>query len=331
MTSACVMGAGSWGTAFAATLADAGVDVVLWGRRAQVVDQVNAGRNGEYLPRLALPSTVRATTDATEAMAGRDLVVLAVPSQTLRANLQQWGPLPAQAHVLSLIKGVEQGSTMRMSQLVADVAGLPSERIAVLSGPNLAPEIANKQPASSVVAGPDDATARRVAAACTTAYFRVHTSRDVVGVELGGAVKNVMALAVGMAEGMGMGDNTKASIITRGLAEMTRLGVTLGADQATFLGLAGVGDLIATCMSPLSRNRGFGVDLGRGLSLAEVLAKTRQTAEGVTSCHAVLDLAQRNGAEVPIVEAVASVLDGVRSPEQLADLLMSRTRKNERV
>ncbi|MEI2732675.1 MAG: NAD(P)H-dependent glycerol-3-phosphate dehydrogenase [Dermatophilaceae bacterium] len=331
MTTACVMGSGSWGTAFAATLADAGTDVVMWGRRGQLVDQINSGRNEDYLPGLPLPPGLRATTDPAEAMAGRDLVVLAVPSQTLRAGLAEWGGVPQGSTVVSLMKGVELGTTLRMSQVVAEATGMPSDRIAVLSGPNLALEIANKQPAASVVACPDHETADRVAAACTTGYFRVYTNADVIGTELGGAVKNVIALAVGMAEGMGMGDNTKASIITRGLAETARLGVRLGADPGTFLGLAGVGDLIATCMSPLSRNRTFGVDLGRGLTVAQVVEKTRQTAEGVKSCHSVLDLARRHDVEVPIVEAVASVIDGVRTPEELADLLMSRTRKNERV
>ena len=177
----------------------------------------------------------------------------------------------------------------------------------------------------------DQATAERVAAACATGYFRPYFNHDVVGTELGGAVKNVVALAVGMAEGMGMGDNTKASIITRGLAETARLGVRLGADPSTFMGLAGVGDLIATCMSPLSRNRTFGENLGKGMSVAEVIEVTRQTAEGVKSCHSVLDLARNAGVEMPIAEAVTSVIDGQRTPEELVDLLMSRTRKHERI
>jgi glycerol-3-phosphate dehydrogenase (NAD(P)+) len=219
---------------------------------------------------------------------------------------------------------------MRMSEVVGEVAHADPRRIAVLSGPNLAKEIATKQPAASVVACADESTADRVAAACTTAYFRVYTNRDVLGTELGGAVKNVVALAVGMAEGMGMGDNSQASIITRGLAEIARLGIRLGADPATFLGLAGVGDLIATCMSPLSRNRTFGVNLGRGMSVAEVVAATRQTAEGVKSCYAISDLARQHDVEMPIVDAVVTVVDGERTPEELVDLLMTRRRKHER-
>jgi glycerol-3-phosphate dehydrogenase (NAD(P)+) len=325
------MGSGSWGTAFAATLADAGNDVVVWGRRPELAEQINRGCNEDYLPGISLPAGLKATTDPGEALEGRDLVVLAVPSQTLRDNLASWGPLvPADAAFVSLMKGVELGTTMRMSEVIAQVTSAGAERISVLSGPNLAREIASKQPAASVVACSDQGTADRVAAACFTGYFRVYTNSDVLGTELGGAVKNVVALAVGMAEGMGMGDNSQASIITRGLAEIARLGVRLGADPATFLGLAGVGDLIATCMSPLSRNRTFGVNLGRGMSVAEVVAVTRQTAEGVKSCHSISDLARHHEVEMPIVDAVVTVVNGERTPEELADLLMSRERKHER-
>jgi glycerol-3-phosphate dehydrogenase (NAD(P)+) len=213
--------------------------------------------------------------------------------------------------------------------VIAEAGGVATERIAVVSGPNLAHEIAAHQPAATVVASIAEATAELVADACATAYFRPYTNTDVIGTELGGAVKNVVALAVGMAEGMGMGDNTKATIITRGLAETARLGVALGADPATFAGLAGVGDLIATCMSPLSRNHTFGVNLGRGMSLQEVVAVTRQTAEGVKSCEAILELARRHSIDVPIVENVAAVVhDGV-SPSKVAENLMSRARKAE--
>jgi glycerol-3-phosphate dehydrogenase (NAD(P)+) len=331
MTRAAVMGTGSWGTAFAATLADAGTTVTMWGRRPDSVAQINAGCNTDYLPGIALPDGISATPDAGEALEGADIVVLAVPSQTLRTNLEQWAHLlPPAAAVVSLMKGVELGTTKRMSEVVHEVGQVPWERVVVVSGPNLAREIANRQPAASVVACRDHDTADRVAAACVTGYFRPYTNTDVVGTELGGAVKNVVALAVGMAEGMGMGDNTKASIITRGLAETARLGVRVGADPGTFLGLAGVGDLIATCMSPLSRNRTFGENLGKGLSVAEVVALTRQTAEGVKSCHSVLALARSNEVEMPIAEAVTSVIDGERTPAELVDLLMSRSRKHER-
>jgi len=331
MTRVAVFGTGSWGTAYAAVLADAGSEVRLWGRRADLVDRVNRSHvNDDYLPDLVLPEAVSATTDPEEAVDGVDIVVLAVPSQTLRVHLEQWaGFLPRRAAVVSLMKGVELGTTKRMSEVIAEVAGVALERIVVVSGPNLAKEIAAKQPAATVVACVDESLAERVALACAAPYFRPYTNTDVVGTELGGAIKNVIALAVGMAEGMGMGDNTKSTIITRGLAETVRLGVALGADPATFWGLAGVGDLIATCMSPLSRNFAFGVNLGRGMTVREVVALSTQTAEGVKSCQAILQLAQVHGIDVPIIENVAAVVHEGRAPDRVADMLMSRARKAE--
>ena len=332
MTRAAVLTAGSWGTAFAAVLGDAGTSVRLWTRRQEVADQINRTRiNGDYHPQLVLPEIVSATTDPAEAVEGVDIVVLAVPSQTLRENLSRWADLlPRDAAVVSLMKGVELGTTKRMSEVIAEVGKVEPERIAVLSGPNLSPEIAAKQPAASVVACIDHAVADRVAEACAAPYFRPYTDTDVIGTEVGGAVKNVIALAVGMAEGMGMGDNSKASILTRGLAETTRLGVALGADPATFSGLAGVGDLVATCMSPLSRNRTFGVNLGRGMSVEEVVAVTKQTAEGVKSCESILDLARHHGVDVPIIENVAAVVHDGRTPEEVVRSLMTRARKAEK-
>ena len=331
MTRVAVFGTGSWGTTYAAVLADAGSEVRMWGRRADLVDQINSSHvNGDYLPDLHLPEAISATTDPEEAVDGVDMVVLAVPSQTLRVNLAQWADfLPRHAAVVSLMKGVELGTTKRMSEVIAEVAGVAPERIVVVSGPNLAKEIAAKQPAAAVVACVEESLAQRVALACAAPYFRPYTNTDVVGTELGGAVKNVIALAVGMAEGMGMGDNTKSTIITRGLAETVRLGVALGADPATFSGLAGIGDLIATCMSPLSRNHTFGVNLGRGMTVLEVVALTNQTAEGVKSCQSILQLAQHHGIEVPIIENVAAVVHEGRAPDRVADLLMSRARKAE--
>jgi len=327
---AAVLGAGSWGTAFAATMSDAGTAVTMWGRREEVVQQVNRGCNEDYLPGVRLPVGLRATTDPAEALAGASIVVLAVPSQTLRDNLGRWRSLlPPEAVVVSLMKGVELGTTMRMSEVIAEAGGVRSDRIVVVSGPNLAGEIARKQPAASVVAGQLEAVADSVAAACAAPYFRPYTNTDVLGTELGGAVKNVVALAVGMAGGMGMGDNAKASIITRGLAETARLGAALGADPATFMGLAGVGDLVATCLSPMSRNRTFGENLGHGMSVAEVSAVTRQTAEGVKSCQSILDLARRHGVEMPIVEGVVAVVDGRLTPRAVVEVLMARSRRGE--
>lgn len=266
MTRCAVFGTGSWGTAFAMVLADAGCEVTLWGRRRELVDAIHTTHvNPDYLPGVPLPESIRATVDPALALAGADFAVLAVPSQTLRENLASWAPLiEPQTVLVSLMKGIELGTAKRMSEVIAEVAGVVAERVAVVSGPNLAREIANRQPAASVVACTDEAVAKRFQAACHTPYFRPYTNTDVIGCELGGAVKNVIGLAVGMANGMGLGDNTKATLITRGLAETTRLGLALGADAHTFAGLAGMGDLVATCSSPLSRNNTFGTNLGRG-------------------------------------------------------------------
>jgi glycerol-3-phosphate dehydrogenase (NAD(P)+) len=329
---AAVFGTGTWGTAFALVLADAGTEVAMWGRRRELCEAINRSRrNTDYLPDIELPGAVRATPDPAEAASGADLVVLAVPSQTLRENLAAWRPvLPADAVLVSLMKGIELGTAKRMSEVIAEVAGVGDERVAVLSGPNLAGEIALRQPAASVVASVDESVAQQIQQACHSAYFRPYTNTDVVGTELGGAVKNVIALAVGMAEGLGFGDNTRASVITRGLAETARLGAALGADPYTFSGLAGLGDLVATCSSPLSRNRTFGEKLGRGLSVTEIAGSTRQIAEGVKSCESVLDLARRVGVDVPIVEHVTYVVAGKMTPMEMLRSLISRAAKPER-
>lgn len=332
MRRVAVFGTGSWGTAFAGVLADAGNEVRLWGRRPELVERINETRvNSDYLPDLVLPDEVEATSDPEHALEGADLVVLAVPSQRLRDNLASWSGLAASgAPIVSLMKGIELGTSLRMTQVIGEVTGVGPERLAVVSGPNLAREIAARQPAASVVASASQHTADLVAEACATPYFRPYTDTDVVGCELGGATKNVVAVAVGIAEGMGMGDNTKATIITRGLAETVRLGVALGAQPGTFSGLAGVGDLIATCMSPLSRNHRVGVGLGQGGSLADVVAATKQTAEGVTSCESILALAQRVGVEMPICEAVVAIVHDGHRPQLIADALMARERKREK-
>ncbi|MDX3229472.1 NAD(P)H-dependent glycerol-3-phosphate dehydrogenase [Streptomyces sp. ME19-01-6] len=332
MTRCAVYGTGSWGTAFAMVLADAGCEVTLWGRRPGPVDAINTTRaNPDYLPGTELPRSVRATTDPAEAARGAEFTVLAVPSQTLRGNLAEWAPLlPADTVLVSLMKGVELGTAKRMSEVIEEVAKASAERVAVLTGPNLAKEIAARQPAASVVACRDEDVARRLQAACHTPYFRPYTNTDVVGCELGGAVKNVIALAVGIADGMGLGDNAKASLITRGLAETTRLGLAMGADAHTFAGLAGMGDLVATCSSPLSRNHTFGTNLGRGMTLEETIAVTKQTAEGVKSCESVLDLARRHDVDMPITETVVSVVHDGKPPLVALKELMSRSAKPER-
>ncbi|MFE2247616.1 NAD(P)H-dependent glycerol-3-phosphate dehydrogenase [Streptomyces lavendulae] len=329
---AAVFGTGSWGTAFGMVLADAGCDVTLWGRRQEPADAINTGRtNPDYFPGVELPANLRATTDAAEAARDADFAVLAIPSQTLRANLAAWAPLlPAGAVLVSLMKGIELGTAKRMSEVIEEVAKVPAERVAVVTGPNLAREIVARQPAASVVACVDEDVARRLQAACHTAYFRPYTSTDVIGCELGGAVKNVIGLAVGIADGMGLGDNTKGSLITRGLAEATRLGLAMGADPLTFSGLAGLGDLVATCSSPLSRNHTFGTNLGRGMTLEETIAVTRQTAEGVKSCQSVADLAGRYGVDMPITDTVVDIVHHGKPPLVALKELMGRSAKPER-
>lgn len=329
---AAVLGAGSWGTAFAKVLVDAGTDVTLWTRRAEVAAGINtAHENPAYLPGVALPPSLRATDEHAVALAGADLVAIAIPAQTLRENLTVWAPeLPVDATLVSLMKGVELGTSKRMSEVIGEVAHCSPDRVAVVSGPNLAREIAQEQPTTTVVACRDLARAGYVQQACSAAYFRPYTNADVIGCELGGAVKNVIALACGMAHGMGFGDNTVASLITRGLAETARLGSALGADAMTFAGLAGLGDLAATCASPLSRNRSFGERLGRGESLDQAQTATRgQVAEGVVSCRSVLELAHRHGVDVPITEAVDAVCHRGLSPVEMIGRLMGRAMKSE--
>jgi glycerol-3-phosphate dehydrogenase (NAD(P)+) len=331
MTRVAVMGSGSWGTAFAMILADAGGEVTIWGRDAAVVVDIDTRHvNSRYHPGVILSDRIGATTDASAALAGAALVVLAVPAQSLRGNLNEWVPdLPTEAVLVSLMKGIEVGTSLRMSQVIDEVTGAGSQRIAVVSGPNLAREIAARQPAATTVACADETSARRLQDACSTDYFRPYWTTDVTGVEIGGSVKNVIALANGIAVGMGLGENSQASLITRGLAEMTRLGVALGADPLTFSGLAGVGDLIATCTSSLSRNRSFGVSLGTGLTVAEAEEAMKQTCEAVKSCRAILALAEDAGVEMPITEQIVGVVHEGRSPRGMLAAFMSRSPKAE--
>jgi glycerol-3-phosphate dehydrogenase (NAD(P)+) len=331
MSRFAVIGSGAWGTAFAKVLAEAGADVTMWARRAAVATAINDnGVNEGSLPSIKLPERIRATTDLAEAVDGAELVAIAVPSQTLRGNLAEWsGAFAPDSTLISLMKGIELGTTKRMSQVIVETARVDESRVVVVSGPNLAPEIAAEQPAATVVACADQARAQYVQHAIALPYMRPYTSEDVIGCEMGGAVKNVIALAYGMATAMGMGDNTKASLITRGLAETARLGVALGADPMTFAGLAGLGDLVATCSSPLSRNRTFGEHLGRGESLEAAQVSTRQTAEGVKSCLAIRDLARAHGVEMPITEQVERVCHEGVDPRVAVKLLMGREVKPE--
>lgn len=332
MSKVAVFGAGSWGTAFSMILADAGNEVTMWARREEVCEDINAKHeNTGYMAGIELPHSIRATTDPQQALAGAEVVVLTVPSQTLRANLVEWAPYIAPDAVLvSLMKGVELGTVKRMSEVIAEVTGAGENRIAVVSGPNLAREIAQREPAASVVACADHEVAQRLQSLCHSKAFRPYTSVDVVGCELGGAYKNVVGLAVGMAVGLGFGDNTTASVITRGLAETARLGIKLGADPLTMMGLAGLGDLVATCSSPLSRNRTFGEKLGRGMSAEEIYQSTNQVAEGAKSCVSIRDLARRNGVDAPLAEAVTEVVAGRLTVSGMMNGFIARDTKPER-
>ncbi|MEV4235134.1 MULTISPECIES: NAD(P)H-dependent glycerol-3-phosphate dehydrogenase [unclassified Nocardia] len=331
MTRAAVLGAGSWGTAFAKVLADAGTDVTIWARRPEVAKALaTEHRNPFYLPDVQLPS-VAATHDHAEALDGADIVVLAVPSQSLRANLETWrDSIGPDAALLSLAKGIETGTLLRMSQVIGAVTGADESRIAVLSGPNLAKEIAAEQPAATVIACSDAARAVALQQACANGYFRPYTNTDVIGCEIGGACKNVIALACGIASGMGLGDNSIASLITRGLAEIIRLGVALGAEPVTLAGLAGVGDLVATCTSPLSRNRSFGHVLGAGGSMEAAQEATHgQVAEGVKSCTSVRALAAAHDVEMPLTTSVHQVCHEGLSVREAVDNLLGRRIKPE--
>ena len=331
-TRVAVLGAGSWGTAFAKVLCDAGNDVTLWARRPDLAQRIDRGHeNSDYLPGIRLPTSLRATADAEQALDRAQLVAFAIPSQSLRENLAKWvGLLPENATLISLMKGVELGTTKRMSEVLCEITGVAQDHVAVVSGPNLAREIAQEQPTATVVACTDEARAVAVQNACSAPYFRPYTNTDVVGCELGGAVKNVIAIACGMSFGMGFGDNTNASIITRGLAEMARLGVELGANPMTFAGLAGLGDLVATCASPLSRNRSFGERLGKGDTLEQAQQATHgQVAEGVKSCRSVLELAQHHKVDTPITQAVEAVCFRGLTPARMVEALMSRSVTSE--
>ncbi|ACC40181.1 glycerol-3-phosphate dehydrogenase [NAD(P)+] [Mycobacterium marinum] len=327
-----VMGAGAWGTALAKVLADAGGEVQLWARRADVANQINDSRyNPDYLPGTLLPPGIRATADAAEALAGADTVLLGVPAQTMRTNLEHWTTLiPRGATLVSLAKGIELGTLMRMSQVIVSVTGADPAQVAVISGPNLASEIAECQPAATVVACSDSGRAVALQRALNSGYFRPYTNTDVVGTEIGGACKNVIALACGMAAGVGLGENTVATIITRGLAEIIRLGIALGAKGATLAGLAGVGDLVATCTSSRSRNRSLGECLGRGEILQSALhSKEGHVVEGVTSCESVLALASSYDVEMPLTDAVHRVCYKGLSVDDAIALLLGRSTKPE--
>jgi glycerol-3-phosphate dehydrogenase (NAD(P)+) len=320
MRKVAVLGAGSWGTTFAKVLADGGSEVTLWARRSEIAREIReTNRNSDYLPGINLPAALSATDNVEACVAGASQVYIAVPSQHLRLNLGALtGPLSSEAIVISLMKGVEAGTGLRMSEVLAEAGGISPDRIAVVSGPNLALEIAREQPTAAVASSVSADTAHEVATAATNHYFKTFTNTDVVGTEFGGVLKNLIAVAVGIADGVGYGENTKASIITRGLAEISAFAAAFGADPKTMSGLAGLGDLIATCESPLSRNNTAGRLLGQGHSFTDVVKSMNQTAEGLAAIAPVLELAKAKGVVMPIVTQVGQVLDGSRDPRELA-------------
>ncbi len=318
MSRIVVMGAGSWGTTVAKVIADAGSEVVLWSRREEVANEINeTKRNSDYLPGIDLPAKLSATSELGVALEGAEQIFLAIPSQSLRESLAVWKDLiPKGATLISLIKGLEQGTGLRMSEVMVEATGLPMTHMAVVSGPNLALEIAKQEPAASVCACADAERANEVARTLSNDYFTVFTNHDVIGTELGGVLKNLIAVAIGIVNGLGYGQNTKASIMTRGLAEITKFAVAHGARRRTMFGLAGLGDLIATSESVLSRNFRAGEMLGQGFTKREVLKRMKQTAEGLSSVEPVLESAGQRGIEMPIVAQVSDVLNGRMQPQE---------------
>ncbi|MGO4691832.1 NAD(P)H-dependent glycerol-3-phosphate dehydrogenase [Glaciibacter sp. 2TAF33] len=319
-TRVAVLGAGSWGTTFAKILTDGGADVMLWARRPELAREISeARRNSDYLPGVNLPIGLRATARLDLALAGAEQVFVSVPSQSLRENLISAAPyLGADAIVVSLMKGVERTTGLRMSEVIGQVLPIAAEQVAAISGPNLALEIAKEQPTAAVVSSASLETAQAVAKLATNRYFRSYVNTDVIGTEFGGVLKNLIAVAIGIVDGVGYGENTKASIITRGLVEMTDFAVAYGAQAETLAGLAGLGDLIATCQSPLSRNNTAGRLLGQGYGYNDVVKQMQQTTEGLASVGPILELARAKGVEMPIVEQVRQVLAGTLAPRDIA-------------
>lgn len=336
-----IFGAGSWGTALAVHLAASGRSVTLWARRDEQAAAIRSDRhNPEYLPDADIPPSVTVTSDLTAAASASTLWALAVPSQSMRSVATQLRALlaeeasgiPAEEVVLvSLAKGIENETLMTMSQVLDDVLVPPvdADRIGVLYGPSHAEEVAEGRPTTIVAAARDARVAERIQDVFMTERLRVYANTDVIGVEIGGSAKNVLAIAAGISDGIGYGDNAKAALVTRGIAEIKRLGLALGADSATFAGLAGIGDLVVTCMSKHSRNRGLGEKVGRGKTLNEVLSGMHMVAEGVRTTQSIHDLAARHGIEMPITEAVYAVLFEGRHPHEMMDRLMTRSAKRE--
>jgi len=309
----------------AQVLCDAGQEVLIWGRNSDVVNEIkNENANSKYLPGVSLPEALRATTDIHEAFNFGEAMVLAIPAQSLRENMANWeDSFPKDKAVISTLKGIEADTQLRMTEVVTEILGIPPARLGLITGPNLAGELSLRQPAGAVAASSNTEISEMMIEAFTTPYFRIYPSEDLVGCELAGAAKSVIALAVGMAIGLGLGENTQSMIITRGLSEVARFGNAYGANPLTFLGLAGMGDLVASCGSGLSRNRTFGEALGRSGNMTQARAEVAKTVEGVASAAAILELAHRVGIEVPIIEVVSEVVRDRISPSNAMTRLMT--------
>jgi glycerol-3-phosphate dehydrogenase (NAD(P)+) len=329
MSTVTVFGAGAWGSTMAQVLNDAGNDVLLWGRSEDVIAEVNSAHtNKKYLGSHELPLSLKATTDLAQAFAHSSIYVLAIPAQQLRVTLQEWKPFFASDSIIvSTLKGIEISTQMRMTEVIEDVLG--PHAIALITGPNLADELVLRQPAGAVAAAPTQELADQMRDLFRTPYYRVYTSVDVMGCELAGAIKSVIALAVGISIGMGFGENTQAMLITRGLNEVARLCAAHGSDPLSAAGLAGMGDLVASCGSPLSRNRTFGEVLGRTGSMAQAREQVAKTVEGVASAGAVAEIAHRVGIEVPVIEAVGEIVSEQLTPAAALQKLMEITTKAE--
>ncbi len=323
-----IIGAGSWGTAVAALLAKKGVKVILWARRGELAEEINKNRrNPDYLSEISLPPGIQAT-DRKELLSEASFIILAVPSHAVRQTITSFREIVKEKGILSLVKGLEEKSGLRVTEIVQEEIG-KDVKIAVLSGPNHAEEVIREIPSATVIASKDEEFARELQELLITSYFRVYTNPDIVGVELAGATKNVMAIAAGISDGLGYGDNTKASLMTRGLAEMMRLGVSFGASPFTYLGLSGVGDLIATCTSRHSRNRYVGEEIGKGRKPSEVVKGMKMVAEGVRTTLAVRKLALKKKIPMPITEEVYSILYEGKDPRESVLELMLRAPKPE--
>jgi glycerol-3-phosphate dehydrogenase (NAD(P)+) len=329
MSKVTVFGAGAWGSTLAQVLCDGANDVLLWGRNSETVAEINTSHTNErYLAGQILPTQLKSTTDLDEAFAFSDIYVLAIPSTQLRATLNEWKPrFSADCTIVSTLKGIEVSTMLRMTEIIEEVLG--KHKVALLTGPNLADELILRQPAGAVAASTSQAVADHVRELFRTPYYRVYTSVDLLGCELAGAIKNVIALAVGISIGMGYGENTQAMLITRGLNEVARLCAAHGSDPLSAAGLAGMGDLVATCGSPLSRNRTFGELLGKTGSMDMAIAQGSKTVEGVASSGAIVEIAHRVGVEVPVIEAVADIVNGSLTPEQALTRLMEITTQAE--